>query len=374
MKSKLVLIFLLLNLLVSSNVLSSENDYISQFPNQEAWIQDFKQYALNHEDKNVQVYGLMMSMGWGAHKGNDEQLKVIHTKFEELSQDETLSAQAMLMMDSLCSHPNLLSLCDATALMEQTMRVHADDFMAYMSPLSAAINLGIEGEVVDLIQQMANTQKMTKMMYLSESFNNALDNYAKNNPFTDDHLHEAWIDNEIIFNRNSWSEKDHEYVKKQFPVSLLLIKKMGIQLDLPVIAYRGVLYACETYSELRSDCLNISSKLTAVDDDYMSVTIGYAIKEIVYEALGDSKALNHAKSSKQALKDEMSCFRKFMKSDNVFQRDAQEQIEILTMHLTSGDRSAFKKHAEFKVREAEREGIELDESSNPLNCFKGAES
>ena len=366
-KSKITFMFLVL---LYFQPLQAEELYEAKYPAMTAWDMGFKTHLLNHEDPELQVYGLsMLSPGLQTSDPSDPLVEQINKQVEQLSQ-QGLSPQAFVLLESVCQNQLLASRCDRVALMERQMAEYPDDMFSYFSPLSAAMNQGIEGEAIDLVRQMASTHHYTLTMHYGQVLEDELQAYVKVNPFSEAMLEEG-LDDQMtwFYKEEELSEQQLSEIRKQMPEDMVLMRQISFDMAMPIHPFKGLLDACKQYPELESECLVISEKLIQHSGEYIARMIGLNIAENIYEARGDITRHEQALNNKAALHAEIKCLGQLVNVKNVFGEHANDMSERVRIAREKGDRAGMIHHANLLHQRAIQQGDYNVESLNPELCL-----
>ncbi len=363
------LISMLLAVMLISSV-KAESVPEPQYPAMLDWEIAFHQSLLDSENPELQVYGLLFLSDRFWTEAHPSLLEQMRSVFKSITEYKSLSLKGGTILLSLCESKVFSMDCDLIQLMEQQLKQYPNDLSAYFYPLSKAMVLNIEGEVIDLVQRMASSTHFSNNMHYDPIFENALLAYLKDTPYTaavlaeglDDHL--RWFHRDIDI-----TDEQLASIKTAMPQNLLLMQKIISELKMPIFSYKGLLDACQTYAELTADCLKISAKMISSSNEYIDMMIGLAIPVKMYEAQGAVKKHEQALLRKDLKHTEMECVAALVEIKDIFGVNAPDMFERIEITREQGDRAGMIHHANVLYQRALEQGDENAEIINPETCL-----
>ncbi|WP_143751566.1 hypothetical protein [Marinicella litoralis] len=336
-----------------------------------SWDQQFQLHLLNSDDSDLQAFGLLqLSSVLTAPMADERVVKQVKKAIKSLSERGDLSSQALFIMTNVCHSQLEPGVCDQSYFIAKQLQDYPDDMAVYLSPLNQAFQLEIEGEVFDLVKQMAATPYLSNHSHYSQAYEDALHSYFKQHPFSDSMIDEALVEHLNWFHRDDEiSEELLEGLRQNMPENILLIKMIVSELSMPILPYKGLMDACRTYDELSEECLTIADKLTSLSKDYIGIIIGLAIPEQMYEAQGLIQKHQEALFNKEQKKAEVACLGKLVNVSDIFGENRSDMSERFKVTRQAGERAGMIHHANLLYQRALLQDAEQAEAMNPEHCL-----
>lgn len=372
MVSRNKFIWLFFSLLAAQICLAqTEPGFEAKFPAMYAWDMQFKKHLLNSEQPELQVYGLMLLLpGVDSAAADDDLFEQYKAVIISLGKEDVLSPQAFVILNSVCGNQKVAEVCEPELLNEKQLQLYPDDLMSYFLPLAAAMNLDIEGEVINLVRRMANTETYSKAMHYGDVLETEFLAYVKENPFSETMLQEGLDDQLTWFHQNEeLSQQALATIESQLPSNLILMRKISFDLSMPIAPYRGLMDACKAYDEIQSECLIIGKKLSELSEEYIDIIVGMTLVENIYKNKGDIKRYEQALAEKKAKKDEMECLGKLVADVNIFKNNQQDMSERIRIAREQGERPGLIYQANRLYQRAKSQGKVDAELVNPEQCL-----
>lgn len=278
------------------------------------WDDSLNSYLLNHPHPDVQITGLSLSSPdlplineADAHfKLNHEQQNYVD-HINRLIKQNNLSGQAIFQLLSLCSHNAIRTACDRDSLIKTFQKTYPRDLFAYFEPFSQAVRNGDLALAEYLIKDMQNTTYATDMISLPEVVKSAIHDFMQKNP-----LPRSVLKHQL----EHFVDVDPSVSDKQLNQAFFYIKISGIQMALPIPAYKPLLDYCSSETSPTQACLQVADILITQGQDIISQLIGHRLKVNSYEHSLETDLLVQAEDKNDQFRTRYECIRGALSQNN----------------------------------------------------------
>ncbi|MFC3193321.1 hypothetical protein ACFODZ_03590 [Marinicella sediminis] len=333
-----------------------------------AWEHGFYRHLLEQKNPELQAYGLFLFHPNTFDPPAAERVELLTPVMNSLVKRQDLNLHTMWLINDLCRSDQVYPDCDINLLNDHMFKQHGDQLLPYIRPLNQAMRAGIEGEVFDWVNRMAEASSFQLKMDNSPLFIETLDQYATDHPLPTGYLYEHLGVGQLT-DLDDYSAEQLKYLHDNASGHLLLVMKINFSMIMPVPAFRGLLDACDTYQELSQACVTIGRILAGNDDQYLSTAIGHKIQSTAWKLAGQNDPAMLAEQTYHAYQKEITCLNNQFTFQVIGKMDLDFMRDNMKIKREQGERTALIHAARYFHQQKIQQGIPADELQSPEDCL-----
>lgn len=297
-----------------------------------AWMNDFIEYLLNHEQPYVQAIGLSQSSSIlrNAQVASSVQAQplqkdpdTIQTFYQQLGQqintlvnNESLNIETLQILQGLCFQKELDNYCHRQALLDKQMQLYPYEMSVYLRPLQLAIEADNEELIAKLIKVMSGAQQLSMVDYLLPEFITLVKNYINDNPIPEAALLQE--KNNYLLTQDL-TEQQKSLLENHFndymPFNILI----SMQLALPMPSFKPLKDLCQTETAYSAECLYMAKTMLHKSNTLISKAMGHVINLAVYELNNQQDMLAASQANQIRLKKYAECINQSINQNQRFE-------------------------------------------------------
>jgi hypothetical protein len=333
----------------------------------EAWQHDFYLHLLNHNNPELQAYGVMFLSPSTQQPPQSSIEQQVAPVLYALAQNAELSHHAIWLITDLCLSELVYKDCNISRLMEHMVTAYGDELTTYLPMIRSALSADIESEVVEWLSRMSVLPGYQLHKDISSSLVTALNEYVILNPLPVEHL-DGYLGMGSFMNEDDFTSDELKNLHEHANEYMLLLIRIKLSLSMPVPAFKSVIDACEQYPKLHTQCLQTGKLLVTDDGHYLNLAVGYQLQSLALRHAGETAQAEQAQQKLQAVKAEVNCLSRWAQYPVLPKMNLELMNENLEVKRTRGDRAA-RLHYAKKNHASELSKGNANEGDGPEQCL-----
>ncbi|WP_223787884.1 hypothetical protein [Marinicella meishanensis] len=232
----------------------------------------------------------------------------------QMIQRNDLSKATMELLRNWCFKDAIAKACNHGALLDQQLTEDTKNLQVYWQPLTLSLNQQNEALTERIMQLMAASQFNHATLFISESFNDKLDQYLAANPIPDSAIDAFMDDQALLSDLQASSAADlRTQVAAYFPASIKLSYVHLFDTPNPEPLYQ----LCKTQPKHFKACLNITQILINQSNTIRHKGLGYAMLMAMHEAQGNQELLQTVQQTHNRFKEQVACLNAASRSESL---------------------------------------------------------
>ncbi len=300
-------LYILLFALIFSGSSMAQDQVISADDAFEQWENSLNTHLLTHAHPYIQAIGLSLSHpDLPLINDADERFKLNHEQqnyvdhINQLAKQNTLSSETIFLLLSLCANDTIRDACDRQSLINQYQQQYPDDLNAYFEVFNQAVNNQDNAMAEYMLKNMRDATYITDMTVLPEVAKSVIKDYMDENPLARSIIQKQFVDLAKI---------DDSISNKQLNQAFYYVFIAGIQMALPIPAYKPLLDYCSSESSPTEACVEIADTLITQGNNIISQSVGHALKVKSLARSNERDLLAKAEEEKTQYKSYYKCIR-----------------------------------------------------------------